>query len=128
MLAVDTNLVVRYLYDDDPRQCRLARAVIDGDEVLIATTVLLETAWVLRGAHGKTREEIAAGLRRLAGLPTVRLQDPDATARAIELAEQGVDVADAFHLAATEQAEAFITFDQRLQKAASRLGVRVRSP
>jgi predicted nucleic-acid-binding protein len=43
MLAVDTNIVVRYLTDDDPVQSARARQVLDGQAVFLATTVLLET-------------------------------------------------------------------------------------
>jgi predicted nucleic-acid-binding protein len=45
MLAVDTNLVVRYLTLDHREQSPLAKALIDGNEFWVATTVLLETEW-----------------------------------------------------------------------------------
>ncbi len=48
MLAIDTNVIVRYLVADDREQARRARELIDGGRVFIATTVLLETEWVLR--------------------------------------------------------------------------------
>jgi predicted nucleic-acid-binding protein len=48
MLAVDTNVVVRYLTADDPEQFARAVAVVEGAETFVSLTVLLETEWVLR--------------------------------------------------------------------------------
>jgi hypothetical protein len=42
MLAVEPNLIVRYLTGDHPGQSAKARAVIDGEDVFVSTTVLLE--------------------------------------------------------------------------------------
>ena len=51
MLAIDTNIIVRLLTNDDPDQAAKAKSLIEGAEVFVATTVLLETEWVLRGAY-----------------------------------------------------------------------------
>jgi predicted nucleic acid-binding protein len=42
MLAIDTNLIVRYLTGDHPRQSAKAKALIDGNDVFVCTTVLLD--------------------------------------------------------------------------------------
>jgi predicted nucleic-acid-binding protein len=129
MIAIDTNLVVRYLADDDLRHSPRARALIAENNVWLATTVLLEAGWVLRSVYGLSDAEIAIALRAFAGLPTVTLQDPSAAAQAFEWAEQGMDFADALHLAAATDCEAFVTFDARLVRAAARNdGIEVRRP
>ena len=43
VIAIDTNVVVRFVVNDDREQAGRARALIDGEEVFVATTVLLET-------------------------------------------------------------------------------------
>ena len=48
MLAVDTNLVVRLLTNDEPAQAKRAAAAFAANEIYIAKSVLLETEWVLR--------------------------------------------------------------------------------
>lgn len=120
MLAIDTNLIVRYLADDHPAQASAARALIDSQAVFVGTTVLLETEWVLRSVYGFSSKDCAAAISRFAGLPTVTLEDPARTATALARVLEGLDFADALHLAAAESCEAFVTFDQRLIKAASR--------
>ena len=52
MIAIDTNLVVRYLSGDHPEQSARARALVDQNPVFVGLTVVLEVEWVLRSAYG----------------------------------------------------------------------------
>jgi predicted nucleic-acid-binding protein len=129
MLAIDTNLIVRYLTADHPQQSAKAKALIDGEDVFVATTVLLETEWVLRSVYGFASPQLAKALAAFAGLPRVILEDATLVATALGWMGSGLDFADSLHLAKSEGCDAFVTFDRRLAKAASRLGaVKVRAP
>lgn len=119
MLAIDTNLIVRYLTGDHPEQSVAARALIDQKPVFVATTVLLETEWVLRSVYGFSNEACAQALTGFAGLANVTLEDPSRAAKALAWTSAGLDFADALHLSAAAHCEAFVTFDQRLIKAAA---------
>jgi predicted nucleic-acid-binding protein len=48
VLAIDTNVIIRYLTRDDAEQFAKANALIGAEDVFVCTTVLLETEWVLR--------------------------------------------------------------------------------
>ena len=122
MIAIDTNVVVQFLTGDDPGQSARARALIETEAVFVATTVLLETEWLLRASYGYTHKAMESALRAFAGLPTVTLQDAPATAQALDWMARGLDFADALHLAVAADCEAFATFDARLAKAANPLG------
>ena len=129
MLAVDTNLVVRYLTLDHREQSPLAKALIDGNEIWVATTVLLETEWVLRSVYGYAPAPITAAFRVFSRLPTVTVQDALWLHQALDWMEQGMDFADALHLAAAANCDSFVTFDRRLIRVAARNGgVEVRTP
>lgn len=129
MLAVDTNIVVRYLTRDHPEQSPRARALIDGNDVLVATTVLLETEWVLRSAYRFDRTEIVDALGSFAGLAGVTLEDPARALQALDWFAAGMDFAAALHLASATTCEAFVSFDRRLASAARRVGgAAVRAP
>lgn len=129
MLAVDTNLLVRYVTRDDAGQAARAKRLIDRDEIFVATTVLLETEWVLRSIYRFSRAEIAMAFRLFAGLPRVTLEDPVLTFQALDWLEGGMDFADALHLTKADSCEAFVSFDRRLAAAARRVGaVAVRVP
>jgi predicted nucleic acid-binding protein len=62
-------------------------------------------------------------------LPTVTVQDAVWLHQALDWTEQGMDFADALHLAAAANCDAFVTFDRRLISTAARNGaVEVRTP
>lgn len=129
MVAIDTNVLVRFLTNDHPQQSPRARALLESHEVFVALTVLLETEWVLRSAYGLAPERLHAALRAFAGLPQVRIETPSRLAEALDRAEAGLDFADALHLGAASPTESFATFDARLLKGARRLGLTsVREP
>jgi predicted nucleic acid-binding protein len=118
MHAVDTNVVVRYLTADHPRQYARARALIDSGPIFVVTTVVLETEWVLRAAYGFSSAALARALRDFAGLPTVTLEAPARVKTALDWFESGVDLADALHLAAAGGCTSFVSFDHALAKSA----------
>jgi len=129
VLAVDTNIIVRYLTADHPEQFAKASALIRGEDVYVCTTVLLETEWVLRGGYRFGRDRIIAALTAFAGLPRVNLEDPALAAKALNWMRSGMDFADALHLAKAEGCDAFVSFDQRFATVANSLSeVKVRAP
>jgi len=129
VLAVDTNIVVRYLTADHPEQFTKASALIHGEDVYVCTTVLLETEWVLRRGYRFGRDQIIGALTAFAGLPRVTLEDPALAAKALHWMRSGLDFADALHLAKAGGCEAFVSFDQRFASVANALSeVKVRAP
>jgi len=130
VIAVDTNILVRYLVEDDIAQTDRAEAALRSGAVLLLKTVVLETEWVLRSSYRFDRGAIKDGLIQLLGLPGLEIEDRPAIARALDWYGQGLDFADALHLASSSRAERFVTFDRALQRRARRLGhaVPVASP
>jgi predicted nucleic-acid-binding protein len=50
VIAIDTHVLVRLFVGEDARQARRARKLLESNDVVVATTVLLEAEWVLRGS------------------------------------------------------------------------------
>ena len=128
MQAIDTNVVVRYLTDDEPEQAARAKAAIDAGNVFVSTTVLLESEWVLRSVYGFTAGKVAAALRAFSGLPGVLVENPVLLTQGLDLAEKGMDFADALHLGAAVRCEAMLTFDRQFIESAKHASVRVTEP
>jgi len=124
MLAVDTNVVVRYLTNDDAVQTARALRLFHTQPILLLQTVLLETEWVLRYRYGFDRHAILNALRALAGLPDVHLEDAPVVSQALDWFAGGMDFADALHLAGSGMASRFATFDRALATSARRLKAR----
>jgi len=120
MISVDTNVIVRLLTGDDQPQFKRAKALFENKYILITTSVILECEWVLRYAYHFKQTEITNAFQSLFGLLNVQLHDPVVIADAIEWHQNGMDFADAIHLAQSREAEAFITFDKKLMKSASK--------
>lgn len=121
MLAVDTNLVVRLLANDDAEQTRRAAALFASERIFISKTVLLESEWVLRFSYELPQKVILQALRNIVGLPNVMVEQQREIAEALDGFEQGLDFAVALHLAGSRRAGRFATFDKKLIKRAGKL-------
>ncbi|MBI2317922.1 MAG: type II toxin-antitoxin system VapC family toxin [Betaproteobacteria bacterium] len=122
MIALDTNILARYLLNDEPKQCRAAAALLRKREAYTAPpTVLLELVWVL-GVNDCSRTEIVGALKHLVGLPNFKPREFEAVCRAIQWYEEGMDFGDALHLALSAKDEQLLTFDRSLARLAERIG------
>jgi predicted nucleic-acid-binding protein len=126
MIAFDTNLLVRLVTNDEPAQARRALARMESDTVWITKTVLLETAWVLRHAYRLDAEAIGHAFEILLGVRNVEIEDRANVSRALSWYEQGLDLADALHVASSALATAFVTLDRALAKRAAKVGANPR--
>lgn len=123
MMAVDTNILVRYAVKDDPEQTVTATEFLKNNACFVLKTVALELAWVLSSPAGYnlSRSVVTERLRHICGLPTITVEDASAVAQAITWYEQGMDFADALHLASSVSCSGFATIDCRMTSKASRL-------
>ena len=121
MFAIDTNIVIRFLTRDHEALARRALEIVNNSDVFVPVTVILEAEWVLRDAYEMPRDEVIRELRRFCGLERVTVGAAEAVRRALDYAEQGLDVADALHLAQAVECEAFVTLDKPLARKARRL-------
>jgi predicted nucleic-acid-binding protein len=121
VIALDTNVIVRLVTADDPAQLKTARALFEAGDLWVCKTVLLETEWVLRYSYELGRPAIREVFRKLLGYPQLEVEDKGAVLLALSYYDQGLDFADALHLASSGDAERFATFDRPLAKAIQRL-------
>lgn len=119
MIALDTNVLVRYVTNDDPRQAAQAVGLLSrSDDVFLPKTVLLELEWVLRAVYDVPRAGVSRVFEHILGLPNVVVEATEEVARALHAFGRGLDFADALHLTASRRADAFHTFDRALARKA----------
>ena len=92
MKALDTNVIVRFLVNDDKTQAQRVRSLFEtaeakGDQFLVTTVVVLETIWVLKAAYDFTRGEILLALELLTEIPILEFEDYDGLQQLIRLAQ-----------------------------------------
>ncbi len=77
MIAIDTNVLVRYLLEDDANQSSKATQLIaNKQEVLITDVVLVETIWTLRGKkYQLNKSELVAVIQALFQEPNIQFED-----------------------------------------------------
>ncbi len=121
-VALDTNLLVRLLTNDDPPQAERVADLIDASAgCFVPITVVLELEWVLRGAYKLPREAVIRAFEGLMAIRQVHLEQEELVCRVLEWHRQGLDFADALHLARSEGCGALLSFDRSLARLAADL-------
>jgi len=121
VIALDTNVLVRYLVRDDPRQTRAATRVVETSCTVetpgfVTLVVLCELVWVLERGYRYSRIHIAALVRGLLAADDLSIERSELAWQALNAFEEGpADFAD-YVIGATGReagAEATVTFDRR---------------
>lgn len=124
MIALDTNVLVRYLVQDDPQQAKIAARFIekectDDTPCFIGQIVLCELAWVLESNYKQDREQIAHIIEELLQVGQLEVQQPEVVWRALsDYKNSNADFRDHL-LARVNQAagcECTVTFDKKAGK------------
>ena len=120
MIALDTNVLVRYLVRDDEQQAESARALLESLTLerpgFVCREVVVELAWVLERAYGASRERIATILQELVATESLVIEASDDVARAaFRYQAGGPGFSDLMILAAAERSGArpLHTFDRK---------------
>lgn len=127
MLALDTNVLVRYLAQDDVKQSAAATRLIEQrlsptERGFVSLVALLETVWVMQSRYAADTALIAGILSDLLDTSVLELQDAAAVRAALpRYRVGGVDLHDCLIVGLAEQRGArVVTFDA---KCAKRLGM-----
>lgn len=85
MIAVDTNVLLRYVLQDEPAQAAKARRIIHGSAlVLVTDVVLVEALWTLKGPkYRASKEDLITVVERLFREPNVRFEHAPTVWRAL---------------------------------------------
>lgn len=99
MIGLDTNVLVRYLVQDDLAQSAAASSLLRSFSAdapgFISLTVLVETFWVLKRAYKLNHQEISSVFADLVSSEGVVVEKPDLIRKAARRAAEGFDFADA---------------------------------
>lgn len=123
MIALDTNVLVRYLAQDDPLQTPLATALIEqqlsnAQPGHVSSVVLAELHWVLTRVYAIGREEFADITRGLLSASALHFDNLQAAWNAVQWFEDGHDFVDALlaELADGAGCDTLVTFDRRFAR------------
>jgi len=100
VIAIDTNVLVRYIVQDHPAQAQAAARLIEGrctaeSPGFVGIPVLLELVWVLAGAYRYEKPIVASVVRQILRTAEFLVEDRDAAWSALrEFETGGADFAD----------------------------------
>ncbi len=93
-LSVDTNVLVRALVRDDPKQGRAAaKLLLEAELIVVALPCLCELVWVLRRVYGFAASDAAEAIRALMAASNVAMNRP-AVEAGLAMLDGGGDFAD----------------------------------
>jgi predicted nucleic-acid-binding protein len=121
MIGLDTNVLVRYLAQDDPAQSRRATEIIEGrltdqNPGFVSVVAMAETVWVLDRAYSLSDEEIVAAIQRMLQIDVLVMENEQEVFAAMTAVEEGLgSFADALIGARGAKAgcAATLTFDKK---------------
>jgi predicted nucleic-acid-binding protein len=121
MIGFDTNVIVRYLTQDDPVQSPkttelIERGLTEEDPGFVSVVAMAETAWVLERISGLTAEEIAAVIERMLAVDVLLVESEQEVFTAMIAVKEGRGAfADALigALGARAGCSHTVTFDQK---------------
>lgn len=92
MKALDTNVLVRFLVNDDKAQGKKARDFLEnaeekGDPLFVPMIVLMETIWVLDSVYEFPRNEIIHAMELISQMAVITLEKPDTVLKFIDYAK-----------------------------------------
>lgn len=134
MPALDTNVLVRYVVQDDTVQLAAAKRLIsrclaEGLSIFVPVTVVLELEWVLRASFGYVKDDVLKVLSNLFSAAELTFESERALEVALQLYREGsADFADCLHIALTTQAgeQPLWTFDKGAAKVSGAQLLRAR--
>jgi len=87
MIAIDTNVLLRYLLQDDLSQSKKADKIISGvNKILVTDVVLIETLWTLQGKKYRLKkDELLLVIQQLFVEPNLQFEDGQTVWRALNL-------------------------------------------
>ncbi len=113
MKAIDTNILVRLILEDDAEQVSRAQALCAAG-VLVPLTVTMETEWVLRSRYKLNRESTFQFLLSFVESANFHFSREAGVRWALDRYRAGADFADMIHLLDAHDADGFATFDEIL--------------
>ena len=121
MIGLDTNILIRYLTQDDRAQSAKATEILEhrltkNNPGFVSVVVMVETAWVLDRAYGLTAQEIATAIERLLQVEVLAIENEQEVFTAMVALKQGRgSFADALiaELGARAGCTRTLTFDQK---------------
>jgi predicted nucleic-acid-binding protein len=122
MISIDTNILLRYTLNDNPKLSKIAKDIIEGNTCHVPLLALVEFGFVLGSFYEAKPAEIVRTTRSLMQLKTLRFEQENRVLQALAGVEAGIDWFDALLWASTPAHNELATLDKKFANKATKLG------
>ena len=108
MRFLDTNIIIRYLTDDDPKKADLCEKLFEQvkkgkQKLFLSDLVIAETIWILEGAYNYPKEKLVECIQKILNTPNIEFENRDLLLNAIGLYQlENIDYIDAYNVTVME--------------------------
>ncbi len=122
MLTIDTNIMLRYALNDNPKLSARAKEIIEGNTCYVPLLALAELGFVLGFVYEAKPADVVAYAKRLMQQKKLRFEHESRVLQAMAGVEAGVGWFDALLWAAAPVQHEFVTLDKKFASKAAKLG------
>lgn len=118
MIVIDTNIILRYLLEDNEELSKKAIEIIDNNQIFIPTEVIVETSYVLKKVYQVEKDKIYKVIQLLLEMENVNFENKETIELAFKTyAEKNLDIVDCMLYAYAKNEKYEVkTFDNKLAK------------
>lgn len=118
MIIIDTNIILRYLLQDNEELSKKAIEIIDNNEIFIPTEVIVEASYVLKKVYNVENKKIYEAIKLLIDMEDIKFENKETIALAFKTySEKNLDIVDCMLFAYNKNENYDIkTFDKKLNK------------
>lgn len=118
MIVIDTNIILRYLLEDNEELSKKAIEIIDNNQIFIPTEVIVEASYVLKKVYQVEKDKIYKVIQLLLEMENVNFENKETIELAFKTyAEKNLDIVDCMLYAYAKNEKYEVkTFDNKLAK------------
>ncbi len=118
MIIVDTNIILRYLLNDNEKLNKVATNIMENNDIFIPTEVIVETSYVLKKVYHVEKEKIYEVVKELLNFENIHFQNSDTIKLAFKVySERNFDIVDCLLYAYCKNENyVIVTLDEKLRK------------
>lgn len=118
MIIVDTNIILRYLLNDNEKLNKVATNIMENNDIFIPTEVIVETSYVLKKVYHVEKEKIYEVVKELLNFENIHFQNSDTIKLVFKVySERNFDIVDCLLYAYCKNENyVIVTLDEKLRK------------
>jgi predicted nucleic-acid-binding protein len=122
VITIDTNILLRYALNDNPKLSAKAKDIIEGNRCFVPLLAIAEMGFVLQSVYEASADQTVAYVKQLMQQTNLKIEHENRLLQSLRGVEAGVDWFDALLWAASPAQNDFATLDRKFANKVTKLG------